>query len=89
MILISIKKRADFLALSKSTLRFHSKTCLVLSGKTPQKYLINPQIQKNDEICRFGLTVSKKVGGAVVRNKFKRRYRDAFLRLHNEKFTQN
>ncbi|MFT6331993.1 MAG: ribonuclease P protein component [Lentimonas sp.] len=90
MILISIKKRADFLSLSKSTLRFHSKTCLVLSGKIPQKYLINPHTKKNDEICRFGITVSKKVSKlAVTRNKIKRQYRDVFTKLHQDNLTQN
>lgn len=89
MILISIKKRSDFLSLSKTTLRFHSKTSLILAGKVPQKYLLNPQTQKIDDVCRFGLTVSKKVGNAVVRNKTKRRYRQAFAQLHQEQFTNN
>ena len=89
MILISIKKRADFLTLSKSTLRFHSKTSLILAGKMPEKYLLNPHTKKNDDICRFGVTVSKKVGNAVVRNKVKRRYRQVFLQLAQEQFTNN
>jgi ribonuclease P protein component len=89
MILVSIKKRPDFLKLSKSPLRFHSKTSLVLAGKTPEKYLINPHTKKSDDICRFGVTVSKKVGNAVVRNKNKRRFRNIFTKLHKENFTQN
>jgi ribonuclease P protein component len=87
--LISIKKRADFLALSKSTLRFHSKTSLILAGKIPEKYLTNPHTKQIDDVCRFGLTVSKKVGNAIVRNKIKRRYRQAFAQLHQEQFTNN
>lgn len=86
---ISIKKRADFLLISKSTLRFHSKTSLILAGKTPEKYLLNPHTKKIDDFCRFGLTVSKKIGNAVVRNKAKRRYRQAFLQLHKEQFICN
>jgi ribonuclease P protein component len=89
MILISIKKRSDFLHLSKTTLRFHSKTSLVLAGSMPEKYLFNPHTKTIDDVCRFGLTVSKKIGNAVVRNKTKRRYRQAFLQLHKENFTQN
>ncbi len=89
MILISIKKRSDFLSLSKTTLRFHSKTSLILAGKTPEKYLLNPHTKKIGDICRFGLTVSKKIGNAAVRNKTKRRYRQAFLQLHQENFTHN
>jgi len=87
MILISIKKRSDFLTLSKTTLRFHSKTSLILAGKIPEKLLLNNHTKKIDDICRFGLTVSKKIGNAVIRNKVKRRYRQAFLRLNKEQFT--
>ncbi len=89
MILISIKKRSDFLHLSKTNLRFHSKTSLVLAGPTPTKYLLNPHTKKIDDCCRFGLTVSKKVGNAIIRNKTKRRYRDVFSKLHKENFTNN
>jgi ribonuclease P protein component len=89
MILLSIKKRSDFLSLSKTTLRFHSKTSLVLAGPMPEKYLLNPHTKKADDVCRFGLTVSKKVGNAIIRNKTKRRYRQAFLQLHKEQFTNN
>ncbi len=89
MILISIKKRSDFLSLSKTSLRFHSKTSLILAGKMPEKYLLNPHTKAIDDVCRFGLTVSKKIGNAVVRNKTKRQYRQAFLQLHKEQFTDN
>lgn len=87
MILISIKKRSDFLHLSNSKIRFHSKSSLVLAGYTPEKYLINPHTKKIDEICRLGITVSKKVGKAVVRNKIKRRFRNIFLKLVRENQT--
>ena len=89
MHLISIKKRVDFLAISKSNFRFHSKTSLILAGKTHEKYLLNPHTKNIDNFCRFGLTVSKKVGNAIIRNKTKRRYRQAFLQLHKEQFTCN
>jgi ribonuclease P protein component len=89
MISISIKKRSDFLLLSKSNIRFHSKTSLVLAGKTADQYLLNPHTKKTDDFCRFGLTVSKKVGNAVVRNKVKRRYRQAFTNLAQQQFITN
>ncbi len=36
---------------------------------------------------RIGLTVPKALGGAVVRNRIKRRFREAF-RLHRSEWTQ-
>ena len=86
---ISIKKRVEFLAISKNSLRFHSKTSLIIASKTLEKYLLNPHTKKIDDFCRFGLTVSKKIGNAVVRNKTKRRYRQAFLQLYKEHFACN
>lgn len=87
MILISIKKRSCFTRLSNSKIRFHSKSSLVLAGKTPEKYLMNPHTKKIDEVVRLGITVSKKVGKAVVRNKIKRRFRNIFLKLVRENQT--
>ncbi len=88
MILISIKKRADFLTLSKTNIIFHSKSCLILSSKTPEKYLINPHNHKKDPLCRLGITITKKVGNAVIRNKIKRVYRQIFANLNQEGFTE-
>lgn len=34
--------------------------------------------------CRLGLTVTRKAGGAVVRNRIKRRLREAFRRNRHE-----
>jgi ribonuclease P protein component len=89
MILISIKKRSDFLSLSKSSIRFHSKTSLVIAGKIPENLLTNPHTKKNNDICRFGLTVSKKIGNAAIRNKTKRRYRSIISKLHKEQCLVN
>lgn len=84
MLLLQIKKRSDFLALSKDSLYFHSPTTLVLAGKTAEQYLVNPHTKTIDNFCRVGYTVSKKVGNAVIRNKAKRRYRQIFQQIYNQ-----
>jgi ribonuclease P protein component len=62
--LITIRKRSDFLAAN--------------SGKratTPGFILLVRDRGDNDPAIRVGFTVTKKVGGAVVRNRMKRRLR--------------
>ncbi len=63
----SIKKRADFIKLSKE------------GFSSPQKGLVL-QAKSNEELCtsqliRFGVTATKKIGNAVIRNKCKRKLR--------------
>jgi ribonuclease P protein component len=63
----SIKKRADFIKLSKEGL------------SSPQEGLVL-QVKSNKEsskhqIIRFGVTATKKIGNAVIRNKCKRKLR--------------
>jgi ribonuclease P protein component len=62
----SIKKRRDFLALRQGE-RASCPGFLLLARKNPE----------NGENVRFGLTVTKKLGGAVVRNRIRRRLRAA------------
>jgi ribonuclease P protein component len=62
--LATIKKRADFLAAN--------------SGKrasTPGFILLVRDRKDADQQMRVGFTVTKKIGGAVVRNRMKRRFR--------------
>jgi ribonuclease P protein component len=61
-----LTKRADFLAANRG-LRI-ARPGFVL--------LVNPN---GGEVMRFGITVTKKIGNAVVRNRMKRRFR-ALLR---------
>jgi ribonuclease P protein component len=60
----SIKKRSDFLAAAKTEIRWVSPAFIL-------------QLRKRDQAdpLRFGITASRKVGGAVVRNRAKRRLR--------------
>jgi ribonuclease P protein component len=62
--LITLKKRADFLAAN--------------SGKraaTPGFVLLVRDREDLDPAMRVGFTVTKKIGGSVVRNRMKRRFR--------------
>src|SRR3954454_3776742 len=62
--LATIKKRADFLAANGE------KRAL-----TPGFILLVRDRQDSDATMRVGFTVTKKIGGAVVRNRMKRRFR--------------
>ena len=63
----SIKKRADFVNLSKKGVA------------SPQKGLVLQAIssidKSNNKFIRFGVTATKKIGNAVVRNRCKRKLR--------------
>lgn len=64
--IISLKKRAQFLTVSSKGNRIH----------TPLFILLHLPVEKKPH---FGLTVTKKVGNAVIRNRVKRRLRAALL----------
>src|SRR4051795_924817 len=59
-----LKKRADFLAANGG-----------LRASTPGFLLLLPDRKDADSRMRVGFTVTKKIGGAVVRNRMKRRFR--------------
>ena len=91
MKVFGIKKSREFQEISKQNIKYHAKTLLILSAPTPDFYLHDPKLpgqksprQKITEFCRFGQTVSKKIGNAVVRNKVKRRIRAAMLDLSRD-----
>jgi ribonuclease P protein component len=59
-----LKKRADFLAANAG-----------LRASTPGFILLVRDRKDSDPLMRVGFTVTKKIGGAVVRNRMKRRFR--------------
>ncbi|WP_428407878.1 ribonuclease P protein component [Hyphococcus sp.] len=61
-----IKKRQDFLAMRDAD-KAQSASFLMLARKNPE----------NGLAARLGLTVTKKLGGAVIRNRIRRRLRAA------------
>jgi ribonuclease P protein component len=66
-----LKKRADFVAAAKGR-RQHQRCFVLQARQRPDASEIEPP--------RFGFTVTKKVGNSVVRNRIRRRLREA-LRL--------
>ena len=58
-----LKKRSEFLNLRNKCRTFHGKFVIV-------------NIDKSSDLTKYGLTVSKKIGNAVNRNKIKRRLRN-------------
>ncbi|WP_188071197.1 ribonuclease P protein component [Sphingobium jiangsuense] len=59
-----MRKRADFLACNKGRRQ-----------PMPGFVLLVRERQDGDPAIRLGITVTKKIGGAVVRNRMKRRFR--------------
>jgi ribonuclease P protein component len=66
-----LKKRADFLAAAKGR-RLH-QPCFALQARERPAEASNSA----DDAPRFGFTVTKKVAGAVARNRIRRRLREA------------
>jgi ribonuclease P protein component len=62
--LATIKKRADFLAANGGR-----------RASTPGFILLVRDRKDADAVMRVGFTVTKKIGGSVVRNRMKRRFR--------------
>ncbi len=70
-----ILKRSEFLFLSKYGTKIHNKHFIAVINK-----------RKTDKI-RLGITVTKKVGNAVVRNRLKRLIREYF-RLNKDNISR-
>jgi ribonuclease P protein component len=62
--LVTIRKRADFVAANAGK-----------RATTPGFVLLVRDRKDSDPMMRVGFTVTKKIGGAVVRNRMKRRFR--------------
>ena len=78
-----LKKRADFLAAAKG--RREHQRCFVLQAR-PRGEAADAETQDNSvsqvhpmnmDAPRFGFTVTKKVGNSVIRNRIRRRLREA------------
>ena len=67
-----LRKRPEFLTLSQTGRKIHSAHFVIVSGKNESGK------------TRLGITVSSKVGNAVVRNRIKRSVREFFRRRRAE-----
>ena len=66
-----IRKRAEFVAIQGDGLKLHGRHVLALAKKRSDP----------EQLGRLGITVTKKVGNAVVRNRIRRLVRE-WMRLH-------
>jgi len=66
-----LRRRADFVVVQSEGLKLHGRHLLALARKRS-----DPELSG-----RLGITVTKKVGNAVVRNRIKRMLRE-WMRLH-------
>ena len=66
-----LRRRADYLAVQADGAKLHGRHVLALARKRSDPELVG----------RLGITVTKKVGNAVVRNRIKRLIRE-WMRLH-------
>lgn len=69
-----LRRRADFIAVQEQGRRVSGRFYLLLARRQ------DPPGQKEP---RFGITVSRKVGGAVERNRVKRWVRESYRRLRS------
>jgi ribonuclease P protein component len=67
-----LRRRADFVAVQNAALKLHARHLLGLARKQSDPAAVG----------RLGITVTKKVGPAVVRNRIKRLVRE-WMRLHD------
>jgi len=68
ILLETLKKRADFLSAADSGKKWVTPGFVLQIGKTGTTL-------EGQALCRYGLTVSKKIGNAVARNRAHRRLR--------------
>jgi len=67
----SIRLRRDFLSAAASGDKFITQSFIL------QRRAREAEHPAGQEICRFGYTVTRKMGSAVLRNRIKRRLREA------------
>ena len=82
MAVVTLKTRPEFQRIRGGT-RVNSSAFLLEAKRRVQMTLDGGNVQDTGP-PRFGLTITKKIGGAVQRNKIRRRLKDAIQRLQEE-----
>jgi len=83
VLLKTIKKRIDFIKVSKKGKKKFTQ------GFILQKYKRDFISKKKENSARVGFTITKKIGGAVVRNKIKRRFSAIIKEVSNDYLKKN
>lgn len=81
ILLKTIKKRVDFINVSKKGKKKFTK------GFILQQY--KRDLSSKENTARIGFTITKKIGGAVIRNKIKRRFRSIIKEVVNNHLKKN
>lgn len=72
-----VRRRADYLRIQGSGRKIHSASFLCFGALGVEG---PPSCQREGRPAKLGITVSRRVGGAVVRNRIKRLVREVFRR---------
>lgn len=74
----NLRKKSDFLRLKGSKKKFFVSSAVIVVANSPK-------ISENDVLnsIRVGFIVTKKIGGAVQRNRARRRLKTAFRNAHS------
>ena len=83
---VSCEKYGESMKFSRSLKLNHIFRRLYSSSGHANSYLVLYARRNRTATNRVGVTVSKKLGGAVVRNRVRRRLREVY-RLHEERFS--
>ncbi len=83
---LRLKKRREFLFVQGQGKKIHLRNFLVFvtRGRSPRRGTALPKSLAENPPTRIGVTVTRKIGNAVVRNRIKRLIREGFRRRRRD-----